>query len=145
MQLMIYPACCQREHCVKKQQRMRKNRQTLVSKPRRQITKKNTHSKKTAHLLVWSWLIPRQLKLSCLGPLGCVMQVFTHTSRIQFIVFIVNELVFKTSLLGSAGITVFSFSVCHVWVIFIIISSYMFIALLEVEACICLHYTAPQD
>lgn len=29
MQLMIYPACCQRQHCLKTQQRMRENRQAL--------------------------------------------------------------------------------------------------------------------
>lgn len=92
MQLMIYPACCQRQHCLKTQERMRKNRQNPASKPRRQIPekKKNHTQQKDCALDGVIVINPRQLMLSYMGLLGCLIQVFTDTRRVQFIIFAEN-------------------------------------------------------
>lgn len=94
---------------------------------------KNIHRKKIVHLMVWSWLIPKSLKLSRLGLLGCIIQVFTDPSRIQFIIFAENELFLNIYFFVSAGISVFSFNVRHTGVRFVTLSLCMFIALLDTE------------
>lgn len=94
MQLMIYPACCQRQHCLKTQQRMRKNRQAPVSKPRRQNTEKTRTTEHCSSNGVSS-INPKTPELSYASPLGCVTQVCTGPGRKQCTVFGANVLAFK--------------------------------------------------
>ena len=70
-----------------------------------------------------------------MGLLGCLIQVFTDTRRVQFIIFAENCCFFNITF-SFSGITVFSFSVKHACVIFITLSLYMCIALLETETYI---------